>query len=114
MNFLEFVKKLWLMIHYPMSHHSSDSFDPWYGNVLVYFQTQRLNPQLSRDERQRIRHQAKNYFIIGDTLYRRKVDVVLRHCLVHEEAKHVLNDCHVGACGGHLSGFVVAHKILRA
>jgi hypothetical protein len=54
-----------------------DSFDHWYGYVLVYLQTQWFNPQLSRDEHQCICHQAKNYLIIGDTLYRHGVDLVL-------------------------------------
>ena len=26
----------------------------------------------------------------------------------------MLNDCHIGACGGHLSGLATAQKILRA
>ena len=43
--------------------------------------------------------------IIGDTLYHRGVDTVLRRCLTHEEAEKVLNDCHSGACGGHQSGY---------
>eukprot|EP00253_Pinus_taeda_P014198 PITA_14198 len=33
---------------------------------------------------------------------------------MHEEAEKVLNDCHSGACGGHLSGYATAQKILRA
>ena len=30
-----------------------------------------------------------------------------------EEAESVLNDCHSGASGGHLSGLATTHKILR-
>jgi len=48
--------------------------------------------------------------IIGDTLYRRGVDTVLRRCLTHEEDKKILNDCHLGACGGHQSGYGTVHK----
>jgi hypothetical protein len=68
----------------------------------------------SREERRRIRHQAKNYLILNDTLYRRGVDCILHRCLTHEEAVIVLNDCHTGACGGHLSGLATTQKILRA
>eukprot|EP00253_Pinus_taeda_P024724 PITA_24724 len=52
--------------------------------------------------------------IVGDTLYRRGIDIVLRRCLTHEEAEKVLNDCHSGACGGHQSGYATTQKILRA
>ena len=57
---------------------------------------------------------SKNYLIVDNTLYRRGVDSILHRCLNHEEAKLVLNDCHRGACGGHLSGLSTAQKILRA
>jgi hypothetical protein len=46
-------------------------------------------------------------------LYRRGVDVILHHCLTHEEDEAILNDCHSGACGGHLSGLATTQKILR-
>ena len=88
--------------------------DPWYGDYIVYLQTQKFQPELSRDDRRHIRHHAKHYLILGDTLYRRGIDTVLRRCLTHEEAEIILNDCHSGACGGHLSGMATAQKILRA
>jgi Integrase core domain/Integrase zinc binding domain len=88
--------------------------DPWYGDILLYLQTQRFQPNISREERRRIRHHSRRYLILGDTLYRRGIDTILRRCLIHEEAERVLNDCHLGACGGHLSGMATAQKILRA
>ena len=57
---------------------------------------------------------AKNYLIVDNTLYRRGVDSILRHCLIHDEVEVVLNDFHGGACVGHLSGISSAQKILRA
>ena len=47
-----------------------ESLDPWYGDILVYLQTQRFHPELSKDDRQRLRHMAQHYLIIGDALYR--------------------------------------------
>ena len=38
---------------------------------------------------------------------------MLRHCLTHEEVEIVVNDCHAGACGIHLSGLATAQKILH-
>ena len=50
---------------------------------------------------------------MDNTLYHHGVDSILRRCLTHEEAELVLNDCHRGACSGHLSGISTAQKILR-
>ena len=50
---------------------------------------------------------------MDNTLYCRGVDSILRRCLTHEEVEVVLNDCHGGACGGHLSRLSIAQKILR-
>jgi hypothetical protein len=80
------------------------SSNPWYGDILIYIQTLKCPTSASRDEHRWIRHQAKNYLILDDTLYQRGVDCILRRCLTHEKAVIVLNDCHNGACGGHLSG----------
>ena len=91
-----------------------DSFDLWYGTIIIYLRTTKFPSNVSHEERRRIRHQAKYYCIINDTLYRRGVDFVLRQCLTHEEAEKVLNDFHSGACGSHLSGLATTQKILRA
>ena len=56
---------------------------------------------------------SKNYLIVDNTLYRRGVDSILRHCLTLDKAEVVLNDFHGGACGGHLSGLSTTPKILR-
>ena len=69
---------------------------------------------LSWDERRRLRHIAKNYLIVDDTLYRHGVDFILRGCLTHDEVEVVLNDCHGGACVFHLTGLSTSQKILRA
>ena len=76
------------------------TFDPWYGDILIYLQNLKYPAAYSMEERCKLRLHAKNYLIIGDTLYRRGVDSVLRRYLTHEEANIVLNDSHSGSCGG--------------
>jgi hypothetical protein len=88
------------------------SSDPWYGDNVLYLQTLKFPQHLSRDDRRRIRYQAKNYLIIDDTLYHRGIDNTLHCYLNYEEVKSVLNDFHSGACGGHLSGLAKTQKIL--
>ena len=51
--------------------------DPWYGDILIYLQTLKYPAASSREERHKLRLYAKNYLIIGDTLYRRGVDSIL-------------------------------------
>jgi hypothetical protein len=87
--------------------------NPWYGDILLYLQTQRFQPNISREERRRICHHSRHYLILGDTLYRRGIDTILWRCMIHEEVERVLNDCHLGSCGGHLSEMATAQKILR-
>ena len=91
-----------------------DSSDPWYGDILVYLQTQRFRPSATKDDCRRIRHLAQNYLIVGDTLYHRGVDTVLHRCVIHEEAEKIMNDCHSRPYGGHLLGLATAQNILRA
>ena len=67
----------------------------------------------SQEERRKLRVHAKNYHIIGDTLYHRGVDSVLHRFLTHEEVESVLNDAHSRACGGHLSRLAKAKNIFH-
>ena len=82
------------------------TLDPWYGDIIMYLQTLKVPTHLSQDERRRLGHVSKNYLIVDNTLYRHGVDSILRHCLTHEEAEVVLNDCHRGACGVIYLGFL--------
>ena len=88
--------------------------DPWYGDILLYLRTQKFATHLNREERRCIQHQAICHLLIGDVLYRRGIDTILWHCLTHDEAETILNDCHSGTCGGHLSGLATTYKILCA
>ena len=89
------------------------TMDPWYGGIFIYLQTLKVPPHLSRDERRWLCHIAKNYLIVGNTVYHHGVDSILCRCLTHEHVETVLNDFHGGACGGHLYGLSTAQKILR-
>eukprot|EP00253_Pinus_taeda_P012437 PITA_12437 len=60
------------------------TLDPWYGDIIVYLQTQSFRPEISRSERRKIRLQSQQFRIIGDTLYRRGADSVFRRYLNHE------------------------------
>ena len=65
---------------------------------------------MSYDDHRHIRHHAKYYLILNDTLYHRGIDSILQQCLTHKEVERVLNDFHSGACGGHLFGMEKLRK----
>ena len=52
--------------------------NPWYGDLIIYLQNQIFHPNISHDDRRRIRHHAKYYLILNDTLYRRGIDSILQ------------------------------------
>jgi hypothetical protein len=68
--------------------------DLWYVDIIIYLQTQPFQPTLSSTDQRRIRYQAHQYIILGDTLYRQGINSIFRHCLMFNEAKKALNNCH--------------------
>ena len=56
--------------------------DHWYGDILIYLHTLKYPVASSWEERRKLRLHAKNYLIIGDTLYHRGVYSILRRCLI--------------------------------
>ena len=54
------------------------TLDLWYGDIIVYLQTQSFRPEISRSERRKIRFHSQQFRIIGDTLYHRGADSVFR------------------------------------
>ena len=89
-----------------------DLYESWYGDILIYLQTQNFQPKLSKDDRRQIFHQARHYLIVGDTLYYQVVHMVLCQCVTHNKGETILNDFHFRECVGHLSGIVAVQKYL--
>jgi hypothetical protein len=50
--------------------------DLWCRDIIIYLQTQTFQPDLSSTDHHRIRYQARQYIILGDTLYRRGIDSI--------------------------------------
>ena len=50
--------------------------DLWYGDIIIYFQTQTFRPTLSSTYQCHICYQAREYIILGDTLYHRGINSV--------------------------------------
>jgi hypothetical protein len=53
------------------------SFDNiWYGDSIIYLQTQTFYPDISSVYHHRIWYQAHQYIILGDTIYHRGIDSI--------------------------------------
>ena len=51
--------------------------NPWYGDLIIYLQTQCFQPTISHEDRHCICHHTKYYLILNDTLYRHGIDIIL-------------------------------------
>ena len=60
-----------------------------------------------------LRQLATRFVIYGETLYRRANDGVLLLCLDQDSADQAMREIHVGVCGPHMGGHMLAHKIMR-
>ena len=56
---------------------------------------------------------ASKYRLIGDVLYMKGVDLVLRRVPWKEELYKILEENHEGACGRHFALNIILHKILQ-
>eukprot|EP00253_Pinus_taeda_P035459 PITA_35459 len=91
------------------------NFRLWYGDIKSFISKPKpFARSIHSPTSRKVRFQSQQSKIIGDTLYRLGADSIFRRCLTHEEAERVLNACHSGACGGHMSWYAIAQKILRA
>lgn len=80
----------------------------WYGDNFLYLKTQTFRSDLVSSDRRCILYQARQYLILGDSLYCCGINSILRRCLTHEEEEITLNECHARACDEHMSGYATA------
>ena len=55
---------------------------------------------------------AFNFFLSGEVLYRRTIDLSILSFINAIEAAKLINQVHVGFCGTHMNEFTFARKIL--
>jgi hypothetical protein len=49
-----------------------------------------------------MQQRAKDYQIVGNELYKTSISVPLFHCISKTEGQDILQEVHVGICGGHI------------
>lgn len=79
----------------------------WYAHIIEFFTTQQLPLEWSKEARRKIRVNSRRFVVIGNILYHRGIDGILRRCVIENEVSSILVVCHDNACGGHFSGQLI-------
>ncbi|MCO5586148.1 hypothetical protein L7F22_040087 [Adiantum nelumboides] len=72
-----------------------------------------LPTELEKSKKYAFLRRAKRYMLVGDSLYMKGVDLVMRRVPWKEEIYKVLEEKHEGSCGGHFASNITLHKILQ-
>ncbi|PKI64516.1 hypothetical protein CRG98_015079, partial [Punica granatum] len=86
---------------------------PWYEDIKNLLQTGQYPPFADRRDRKTLRRLAIHYFSSGEILYRRSFDSTLLRCIDEHESRCLMEEVHGGNCGPHMSGLMLAKKIMR-
>jgi len=88
--------------------------EPWFHDIKEYIRMGIYPAQATGDQKRTIRRLANGFFLSGGVLYKRTPDLGLLRCIDARQATAVMSEVHSGVCGPHMSGYVLAKKILRA
>ncbi|MCO5593358.1 hypothetical protein L7F22_047370 [Adiantum nelumboides] len=83
-------------------------------DILYFLETGECPKHLERVQRHRLVKKALSYQLIGEHLYHKGKDLVLRRVPLVKEIEKILMSCHDGVCGGHFAQEITSRKILQA
>ena len=87
---------------------------PWYYDIKCFLQIQVYPPGKSLKDKKTLIRLAGNFYLNGDILYKRNLDMVLLKCVDRNEADLLMTEVHEGSFATHSNGYAMAKKILRA
>lgn len=86
---------------------------PWFHDVKVFLQNGIYPVGATAVNKKTLRRLACQFFLAGDILYKKSYDDILLRCVDLKEANEIMSEVHEGICGPHMSGHMLARKILR-
>ena len=86
---------------------------PWFYDVLKFLENREYPEGASGKQKHALRISSRSYTYHDGVLYRRALNGILLRCLDQDEAEKVMKEIHAGVCGPHMSGHVLAKKIVR-
>lgn len=101
-----------LSIELGESFSTEDGDREWMEHVWQYLTHGKLPDE--DGEAKRVRRQASFYTIKDGQLYRRGFSTLILKCITTSQAESVMAEMHEGICGMHMSGPILAIKVLNA
>ncbi|XP_057453231.1 uncharacterized protein LOC130745105 [Lotus japonicus] len=87
---------------------------PWYYDIKKYIKCKEYPSVATENDKRTLRRLATSFFLNGDVLYKKNLDLVLLRCVDATEAQRIIDEIHEGSFGTHMNGHTMAKKILRA
>ncbi|XP_070030723.1 uncharacterized protein [Nicotiana sylvestris] len=88
--------------------------EPWFHDIREYIRMRVYPVQAIGDQKRTIRCLASGFFLSVGILYKRTPDLGLLRYIDAKQATTIITEVHSRVCGPHMSGYVLAKKILRA
>ena len=86
---------------------------PWYHDIYQFLRYDTYPKVVTAKDKRALRQLATRFVIHGETLYRRTTNGVLLLCLDPDSVDWAMREVHVGVCGPHMGGHMLARKIMR-
>ena len=83
-----------------------------YADLIQYLTHQTFPLHFTDKMKIQLVHKSAPYTLIGDVLYKKGRDEVLRRCIFQSDMDTILEGCHFDSCGGHFAGDSTAKKAL--
>ncbi len=84
-----------------------------YREIILYLHGMRFPDGATKAVQIRIAHKSRNCSMIGNQLYFKGRDGVLRRTIGKRDTSHLLYEFHDGFCGGHFAGRITTKNILQ-
>ena len=85
---------------------------PWYHDIKVFVESSSLPSGTSAVDSKTMACLASKYVLVAGHLYRRSYKQMLLCCVDKKEVDTLMLQVHVGTCGPHLNGVLLAKKII--